>query len=67
MFYKGMWNGMIFDKNSFILGTKLNVFKEFLLRDEKKVQFPWERPFFFVASMLRAFLRISWVCKSSAG
>ena len=46
--------GWIFDKNSFILRTKLNVLKNFLLRVEREVQFPWKHPFFFVASMLRA-------------
>ena len=30
--------GGIFDKNSFILGTKLNVLKNFLLRVEREVQ-----------------------------
>ena len=44
----------IFDKNLFILGTKLNVLKNFLLKIERKVQFPWEHLFFFVSSMLRA-------------
>ena len=44
----------IFYKSSFILRTKLNVLKNFLLRVEREVQFPWEHPFFFVASMLRA-------------
>ena len=46
--------GGIFDKNSFILGTKLNVLKNVLLRVEREVQFRWEHSFFFVASMLRA-------------
>ena len=31
--------GGIFDKNSFILGTKLNVLKNVLLRVEREVQF----------------------------
>ena len=53
MFFKGVWNGRDFDKNSFILGTKLNVLKNFLLRVEREVQFPWEHLFFFVASVLR--------------
>ena len=38
----------IFDKNSFSLGPTLNVLKNFLLRVEREVQFPWEHPFFFV-------------------
>ena len=42
--------GGIFDKNWFILGTKLNVLKNFLLRVKWEVQFPWEHPFFFVAA-----------------
>ena len=53
MFCKGVWNGRDFDKNSFILGTKLNVLKNFLLRVEREVQFPWEHLFFFVASVFR--------------
>ena len=32
--------GEIFDKNSFILGTKLNVLNNFLLRVEREVQSP---------------------------
>ena len=51
-FHKGVWN--FFDKNSLILGTKLLVLKSFLLRVEREVQFRWEHPLFFVASMLRA-------------
>ena len=54
MFNKDVQNGGIFDKNSFISGTILNVLKNFLLRVEREVQFPWEHPFFFVASMLKA-------------
>ena len=43
-----------FDKNSFTLGTKLNVLKNFLLRVWREVQFPWQHSFFSVASMIRA-------------
>ena len=32
--------GEIFDKNSFILGPKVNVLKNFLLRVGREVQFP---------------------------
>ena len=46
--------GGISDKNSFILGTKLNVLKNFLLRVVRELQSTWEHSFFFVASMLRA-------------
>ena len=41
-------------KNSLILGTKLNVLNNILLRAEREVHFPREHPFFFIASMLRA-------------
>ena len=51
-FHKDVW--IFFDKNSLILGTKLHVLKSFLLRNEREVQFRWENPLFFVASMLRA-------------
>ena len=51
-FHKGVW--IFFDKNSLILGTKLHVLKSFLLSNEREVQFRWENPLFFVASMLRA-------------
>ena len=49
--------GGIFYKNSFILGKKLNVLKEFMLRVERKVQLSWEHPFFFVARIIRALER----------
>ena len=49
--------GGIFDKKSFILGTKVNVLKNLWLRVESEVQIPWEHLFFFAASMLRASLR----------
>ena len=45
--------GKIFDKNSFILGTKIIVLKN-SVEGWKKKQFPWEHQFFFVANMLRA-------------
>ena len=37
--------GRIFDKNLFILGTKLNILKNVLLRVEREVRFPWEHCF----------------------
>ena len=49
--------GGIFDKNSFILGKKLILLKNFLFRVEREVQFLSEHPFFFVASMLGASYR----------
>ena len=42
--------GGIFYESSFILGTKQNVHKNFLLRVEREVKFPWEHPFFSIAS-----------------
>ena len=45
--------GKIFDKNSFILGTKIIVLKN-SVEGWKKKQFPWEHQFFFVANILRA-------------
>ena len=39
-FYKMFEMGGTFDKNLFILGTKSNVLKNFLLRVEREVQFP---------------------------
>ena len=41
-------------KKPFILGMKLNVIKNLLLKVERVVQFPCEHPFFFVANKLRA-------------
>ena len=46
--------GEIFDKKPFILGMKLNLLKNILLKVEREVKFPWEHPFFFVANRLRA-------------
>ena len=46
--------GEIFDKKPFILGMKLNVLKNVLLKVEREVQFPWEHPFIFVANKLSA-------------
>ena len=37
--------GAFFDKNSFILETKLNVLKNIFLKVERKVSFPWEHPY----------------------
>ena len=45
--------GGIFDKKPFILGMKLNVLKNILLKVERE-QFPWEHPFIFVANRLSA-------------
>ena len=49
MFYKGVWNGRDFNKNLFILETKSNVLKNFLLKIEREVQISWENLFFFGA------------------
>ena len=64
--------GGLFDKNSFILGTKLNVLKNFLLRVEKGSTASLKTPVLICSQHVQSFIEkspvflISWVCKTSA-
>ena len=57
--------GGIFDKNSFILGAKLNVLKNFLLRAEREVQFPLGTPFLLCSQHAQSFIEKSPVLRIS--